>query len=395
MSKTLFQYEQNNLFFDGVDLQQTDLIKNYQKPVILYRKILIEERIQWMKSWNGLHRLHFAMKANDNSEILKILLNTGCGLDVVSIGEVEKALSVGFKAADIIFSGVGKTKSEIDKAIDLEIYQINVESISELQRISDISTKKNKSVHIGLRLNPEVDAKTHPHIATALQDSKFGISMKDISSCLEIIRKNSNLIFKSISYHLGSQIMTAEPFQNALAKIKPVFLNLQTEFKSLDRLDLGGGLGIDYKNHDMTNDEIQWQNLKTVYETELTNFPAQCLIEMGRFIVARSGILITEVQYVKKTETKEIVICDVGMNNLMRPSLYQAYHHVLPLKKNNIEKTYMIVGPICESTDFFHKDFITSEIEEGDLIAICDVGAYGRSMASNYNHQPLALEFFI
>jgi len=395
MSKALFQYQQNQLCFGEFKLNSLELIANYKRPVFIYQKKLIQERIDWVKSWKKLHRLHFAMKANDNPEILKLFLDNDCGLDVVSRGEIEKAYTVGFKPKDLIFSGVGKTKSEISSAISEDIYQINVESISELQRICELSKLVNKKVNIGLRINPEVDAKTHPHIATALTDSKFGILMTDVSTCLEILKLNQQVILKSISYHLGSQIMTAQPFQNALSKVKPLFLKLKSDFKTLDRLDLGGGLGVDYKNHDLKNDEKNWNNLKSVYEQELDGFSAECLLEMGRFMVARSAILISEVQYIKKTENKEILICDVGMNNLMRPSLYQAYHHILPLVKKENLKKYMIVGPICESTDFFHKDFETSEISEGDLIAICDVGAYGRSMASNYNLQPIAEEFFI
>ncbi len=395
MSKTLFKYQNNQLCYDDIQLNHLDLIRNYKTPIVLYRKKMIVERIEWLKSWNHLHRLHFAMKANDQVDILKIFLDHNCGLDVVSLGEIKKAYSAGFKPSDLIFSGVGKTKLEISTAIQDGIYQINVESISELQRIHELAMLQGRSIHIGLRLNPEIDAQTHPSIATALVDSKFGLSMNDVSTCLNIIRNSQFLIFKSISYHLGSQIMTAVPFQNALKKIKPLFLQLQSEFKTLDRLDLGGGLGIDYKNHNLQNDENSWNQLKTVYETELNDFPYQCLIEMGRFLVARSAILISEVQYIKKTETKEIVICDVGMNNLMRPSLYQAYHHILPLTQRLSQKKYMIAGPICESTDFFHQDIVTSELSEGDLIAICDVGAYGRTMASNYNLQPIAVEYFI
>lgn len=400
MSKSLFHYahdlqKKTQLSFDSIPLSELNLIKNYKKPILLYRKNMIQERIDWIKSWKGLHRLHFAMKANDNSEILKLFLDNNCGVDVVSRGEIEKAYSVGFKPQDIIFSGVGKTKSEISQAIDEGLYQINVESIPELERIQKISAEKNKKVSIGLRINPEVDAKTHPNIATALLDSKFGLSMKDLPVCFEILKSSGTLALKSISYHLGSQIMTAEPFENALHKVKPLFLNWQKEFTTLDRLDLGGGLGIDYENHDMNQDHTQWLNLKSVYEKHLSDFKADFLLEMGRFMVARSAILISEVQYIKKTENKELLILDVGMNNLMRPSLYEAYHHVWPLQKHIAEKKYMVVGPICESTDFFHKEFVMSEVQQGDLVAISDVGAYGRSMASNYNLQPIAEEYFI
>jgi diaminopimelate decarboxylase len=362
---------------------------------LLYQRHLIQQRIDWIKSWDKLHKLHFAMKSNDNVDVLKLILKNNCGLDVVSLGEIEKAKACGFKPQDLIFSGVGKTKFELSKAIDDDIYQINVESISELHRISQISKNQNKKVNIGLRINPEVDANTHPNIATALRDSKFGLARTDLEVCFNLIDANSNLVFKAISYHLGSQIMSATPFLDALRKVKPLFLKLQSKYKSLNRLDLGGGLGIDYKNHDLEKDEIQWRNLKAVYESELSDLKADFLIEMGRFVVARSAVLISEVQYIKKTENTEIVILDVGMNNLMRPSLYQSYHHMLPFLKRAMSKKYMIVGPICESTDFFHKEILTSEIHEGDLIALCDSGAYVRSMASNYNLQPIVEEYFL
>jgi diaminopimelate decarboxylase len=395
MSKSLFNYKQNQLYFNSVNVTKIERVQNYQKPFLLYQRHLIQQRIDWIKSWNKLHRLHFAMKSNDNVDVLKLILKNNCGLDVVSLGEIEKAKACGFKAQDLIFSGVGKTKFELSKAIECDIYQINVESVSELRRINEISKAQNKKVNIGLRINPEVDAKTHPNIATALRDSKFGLALTDLDQCFSLIDSNPKLIFKAISYHLGSQIMSSAPFLDALKKVKPLFLKLQSKYKTLDRLDLGGGLGIDYKDHDLEKDEIQWRNLKTVYESELSDLKAEFLIEMGRFVVARSAVLISEVQYIKKTENTEIIILDVGMNNLMRPSLYQAYHHILPFEKRDTIKKYMIVGPICESTDFFHKEIQTTEIHEGDMILFCDAGAYVRSMASNYNLQPIVEEYFL
>lgn len=361
-------------------------------PFIIYSLDLIQQRLEWLKSWKNRSRLHFAMKANYNPQILKTIQKSGAGIDVVSLGEIEHALQCGFLPEDIIFSGVGKTKHELEKAIDYGIYQINVESVPELERIGSLCEQKNKKISIGLRMNPVVDAQTHHNIATALKDSKFGLSLADVEECFSIIEKNKTLELKGISYHLGSQIMNPEIFREALVKVRPLFKKWQTKFASLDRWDLGGGLGIDYKNHDMSQDEKRWLDLKNIYETELKDINAHFILEMGRFIVARSGILIGQVQYIKKTENKEIVILDMGMNNLMRPSLYQAYHHILPLQQRAQKKNYMFVGPICESSDVFHEEHESTELQQDDYVAICDVGAYGSSMASDYNKQPIATE---
>jgi len=402
MSKSLFTYQNNKLLFNG---QPVESFLQLQTPFIIYSLEIIQQRLEWIKSWKNKNpkcnnRLHFAMKANYNPQVLATICKSGAGIDVVSLGEIEHALKCGFLTEDIIFSGVGKTKREIEKAIDYEIYQINVESVPELKRIAHIaqqsvtklSEQKIKKVSIGLRMNPIVDAQTHHNIATALKDSKFGLSLSDMEECFSIIEKSNTLELKGISYHLGSQIMNPEFFREALIKVKPLFKKWQAQFPSLDRWDLGGGLGIDYKNHDMALDEKRWLDLKNIYETELEDINAHFILEMGRFIVARSGILIGQVQYIKKTENKEIVILDMGMNNLMRPSLYQAYHHILPLVQREQKKKYMFVGPICESSDVFHEEHASTELKQDDYAAICDVGAYGSSMASDYNKQPIATE---
>lgn len=395
MSRNLFHYADLKLYFDGYDLSQLPAIQNYQQPVIVYKASLVQERLDWLHQWKGLTRLHFAVKANYSPDILKLIRKSGAGVDVVSHGEILHAIDCGFTPADIIFSGVGKTVKEITWALQNNIYQINVESLPELIRIKSLAEDLGINAQIGLRINPEVDAKTHPNIATALVDSKFGLSMTDLDQAIEILKSSSKLVFKSISYHLGSQIVNTEAFRNALQKVKPLFKKLQTEHPSLTRLDLGGGLGIDYRSHDNQEDQNRWQQLKEIYETELVDVQAEFLMEMGRFVVARSGLLISQVQYIKKTQNKKIVILDVGMNNLMRPSLYQAYHHLQPLVQKPTSHKYMVVGPVCESSDVFHSDIKTTELAQGDLVALCDVGAYGKSMASNYNIQPIAVEYVI
>ena len=397
-NKTLmFEYVNQQLLFNGHSILSNPQVLNYTEPFFLYDLNLIQQRLNWINEWTNLGRLHFAMKSNYNEDILKLIQKNGCGVDVVSFGEIQLALKCGFKSKDILFSGVGKTKSEIHWAVQNQIYQINVESVSELKRVQDISNQLKLEINIGIRLNPEIDAKTHPNIATALIDSKFGLNISDLPEALNILKNSKYICFKALSFHIGSQVMDVNIFADAIEKIKPIYIDLQQKFKSLDRFDLGGGLGLDYTNHDLENDYENWQKLKAIYEQSLKEIKAVFLIEMGRFIVARSAVLVAQVQYIKKTQNTEIAILDVGMNNLMRPMLYQAYHQIFSLimrHAQNQQKKYSVVGPLCESSDVFHKEILLSELRENDFVIIADVGAYAKSMSSNYNLQPIAKDYF-
>ena len=393
MSRDLFTYQNNELYFAGAKLSDLPCVRNYQEPVLVYQKFLIAERIAWVKSWTKLKQLHFAMKSNYHPEVLKLFKVAGCGLDVVSLGEIKHGLENGFSPKDFIFSGVAKTIPEIEFAIDNQIFQINVESAAELRRISDIALKKNKKVSVGLRVNPLIETPTHPYISTALKDSKFGIDLNDVPECLDVIKKNPLVEFKCLSFHIGSQILDPLVFKESVEKMKVYFLELKSQFSSLTRFDVGGGLGIDYKNHDLDQDFDRWTNLKKAYDESLTNFDADILSELGRFIVARSAVFICQVQYIKN---KNMLVLDLGMNNNMRPSLYQAHHHFYNLRKHSDKQTnYALVGPICESSDVFHKNFSLGETKEMDLLVMADCGAYVRSMASNYNLKNIAPEVFI
>jgi len=393
MSRNLFSYRHDQLEFAGINLSSLPEVQDYSEPFLIYKKSLITERIKWVKSWRKLHQLHFAVKANFHPLILKLFVEQGCGLDVVSGGELRAGLEVGFKPMDFIFSGVGKTQHELEFAIDLNIYQINVESPSELRRIAAISRVKNKSVAIGLRVNPLIETPTHPYISTALKDSKFGIDLTDVPECLDIIKNNPLLQFKCLSFHIGSQILEPQIFRETVDKMKVYFFDLKHDFASLDRMDLGGGLGIDYKDHNVAHDLSRWMHLTAEYDQALSNFNANIVCELGRFMVARSGVFISQVQYIKN---QNMIVLDLGMNNNMRPSLYQAHHHFYNLiKKNDKRKIYSLVGPICESSDVFHKSFELFETHENDLLVMADCGAYVRSMASEYNLKNMAHEIFI
>ncbi|MBC7464353.1 MAG: diaminopimelate decarboxylase [Bdellovibrio sp.] len=394
MSRKLFIYDGSDLTFSSLKLK--DQVESYQNPVWIYKKEVITERIDWIQSWKGLGRLHYAIKANFHPEILKIMKDKNCGIDAVSLGEMKQAIKYGFVPQDIIFSGVAKSEAELTWAVENEIYQINVENQSELKKLIKITEKLNKKVNLGLRVNPEVDAGTHPGIATALKDSKFGLGFSDAIEALGMIQGQKNLILKSISFHIGSQIMNVNVFEKAIQTVKPFYAEARKNHPQLDRLDLGGGLGIDYHDADSDVDHSRWKQLEAIYTKELKDFGAFLLLEVGRFLVARSCVLISRVEVIKKTPSKNFLMLDAGMSLLMRPSLYEAFHQVLPLeKKSGAVESYTVVGPICESSDVLVSDFQFPMIEEGDLVAICDVGAYGASMSSNYNLREPALEIFI
>lgn len=396
MSRKLFNYIDGELNFAGAAKNLYSYVTDYQQPFWLYKKSVITERIGWIQSWQGLGRLHYAMKANFHPEILKIMQATGCGIDAVSLGEMQHAVDCGFKPKDIILSGVAKTKKELLWAIENEIYQINIESFSELAKIIELNKTLNKKVSLALRVNPEIDAGTHPGIATALKDSKFGLDFKTANQILVHIAAEENLELKAISFHIGSQITNVSVFEKAIQVVKPFYVNAKQICPQLDRLDLGGGLGIDYKDADSAMDQQRWLALQEIYDRELKDFGALLILEIGRFLVARSGVLISRVEIIKTAATTKYLILDAGMSLLLRPALYQAIHEILPLKKKDgPATTFTVVGPICESSDVLVTGKVMPFIEEGDFVAICDTGAYGAAMSSRYNLREPAAEIFI
>lgn len=396
MSRKLFTYSNSELNFDGESQSLKSLTKNYEQPFWLYKKSIIQERIDWIQNWKNLGRLHYAMKANFNPQILKLFQENNCGIDAVSLGEMKQAIACGFKPADIILSGVAKTKKELAWAIENQIYQINIESESELSKIIEISKALNKKVNLGLRVNPEVDAGTHPGIATALKDSKFGLSFQTAKDLVQRISEVENLNLKAISFHIGSQVMNVEVFRKAIQTVKPFYLEAKKLCSELDRLDLGGGIGIDYQDADSAADQSRWLLLQEIYDQELQDFPAFFILEIGRFLTARSGVLIAKIEVIKTAANRKYIILDAGMSLLLRPALYKAQHQILPLQlKSGPTALYTFVGPICESSDVLTADKEFPFVEEGDIVCICDTGAYGSSMSSHYNLREPAAEIFI
>jgi diaminopimelate decarboxylase len=330
-------------------------------------------------------------KANPNLGILREIKKNNLGADVVSVGELMKALKAGISPKKIVFSGVGKTFEEIEYAINKNILLINAESKSEILQIEKIAKKKKKIVDVGIRLNPNTDAKTLSQISTGKKENKFGVNQKVFLQLVNIVKKSESLNLKCLSVHIGSQILSYKPYQKMLNVVNKI---IKLSNYNFEYIDLGGGMGIDY-NHDQS--KLDFYKYSKGIEKFLKNNHCKIIFEPGRSIVGNSAILITKVIYIKEGFKKDFVILDAAMNDLMRPALYGAKHKIIPLSKINrkSKKSYEFVGPICESTDTFSIVKNYQKLDEKDFLAICDVGAYGVSLASNYNIRPKPPEILI
>jgi diaminopimelate decarboxylase len=390
------EYINNELHFGPGKKNLSSLCANYIRPIYVYDLDFIRSRFKQMAEALAGVRLYFAVKANPNPQVLQCLKSAGAGADVVSLGEIKRALESGFLPEDIVYSGVGKTRHEITEALQLGVLQINVESLPELQRIGDIAEKMGKKAHVALRLNPDVSIQTHPYIATGLRDNKFGMELSlipELTACLKKYAHSLELV--GVSLHLGSQMLEFSGYQEALTKLKEVFKSMQKDFPTLRRFDFGGGLGVVYEKQDLDLEARLLKEYAGITQGILGDLKCELQSEPGRWLVAHAGTLLTQVQYVKMTSAKTFVIVDSGMNHLIRPSLYEAEHLIKPLIRTTKQIKCDVVGPICESSDFFLKDYEMGEVQEGDYLAILDSGAYGYSMASTYNLQELPLEICI
>lgn len=390
------EYINNELRFGPFKKDLVSLCANYMRPIYVYDLDFIAQRYQALsKALHGV-RLFYAMKANPNFEVLQKFKSLGAGADVVSLGEIKRALESGFTPGDIVYSGVGKTRHEISEALRLGIYQINVESLPELERIGTLAKTMGMKASVALRLNPDIDIKTHPYIATGLKDNKFGMELSLIPAltrCLKSYPESLELV--GVSLHLGSQMLEFSGYQEALNRLKAVYIGLQKDFSTLKRFDFGGGLGIFYDRLDLELEQSLLNDYSKITLETLGDLQCELQSEPGRWLVGHAGVLISEVQYVKETSAKKFVILDAGMNHLIRPTLYEADHLILPLIKKEGSIKTDIVGPICESSDFFAKDRTLTAVGQGDFVAIMDTGAYGYSMSSVYNLQELPLEICI
>ena len=385
------KYTNNKLTIDKVTIQH--ISKNFGTPTYCYSYNQLKENINnFKKNFQSFSPLIcFAIKSNTNVNLIKEIKEFGLGADVVSIGELMIAIKAGINPKKIVFSGVGKTSHEISYAIDKKILLINAESKSEIKEINRIAKLKKKKIQIGIRLNPNTDAKTLSQISTGKKENKFGVNEKTFFELVKYCKNSKNIDLKCLSVHIGSQILDHKPYEKMLKVVDKIISSINHKF---EYIDLGGGMGISYADN---NKKLNYQKYNIAIKKFLKKNKSKIIFEPGRSIVGNTGTLISKVTYIKESGKKNFVILDAAMNDLMRPALYGANHKTLPsIKKNrNSKKTYEFVGPICESTDKFTTLKNFQELKEKDLIAICDVGAYGMSLSSNYNVRPKPAELLI
>ena len=371
-----------------------DVAEEFGTPCYVYSKNSIQTNFNRFKDAFGKRKnlVCYAVKANSNIAVIKILADLGSGFDIVSGGELSRVLAAGGDPSKVVFSGVGKTHDEINYALDHKIKCFNVESESELHRISDIARGLNVEANISLRVNPDVDAKTHPYISTGLKENKFGVDVDDAMRLYRMASGLPNVSPTGIDCHIGSQLTDIAPMRDAALKMVELTDALIAENIEIDHIDFGGGLGIQYQKETPMHQELFVKMLLEI----MGEREQEILVEPGRSIVGNSGVLLTKVEYLKHGSNKNFVVVDAAMNDLARPSLYNAYHHIdnVIQKEEKKPKRYDIVGPICETGDFLGKDRNLS-VNEGDVLAIHSVGAYGMTMSSNYNSRRRASEILI
>lgn len=363
----------------------------YYYDTDLLRKTLSAINTETQKYPN--YHVHYAVKANANLKVLSVINEAGLGIDCVSGGEIQQVLKAGFPADKIVFAGVGKSDWEIELGLDAGIFCFNVESIPELEVINEIACAKGKTANVCFRINPNVGAHTHANITTGLAENKFGIAMEDMETVIGRAKEMNNISFKGLHFHIGSQILEMDDFIALSERINELQDRLEASGITLDIINVGGGLGIDYVNP-MANPIPDFASYFSTYHQHLKLRPGQSVhFELGRAVVGQCGALITRVNYVKTGAVKQFAIVDAGMTDLIRPALYDAHHKMLNLTSDEPEETYDVVGPICESSDVFDKDIQLPRIHRGDLLAILSAGAYGEIMASCYNCRQLPLGY--
>ncbi len=387
-----FNYRGDELYCE--DLSVEALAEAQGTPFYLYSLETLRRHYQvFDRAFASIpHQVCFSAKANSNIAILRALINEGGGVDVVSGGELFRALEAGADAKKIVYSGVGKTREEIRYALEADILMFNVESSQELEVIDDVAREMGTKAPIALRVNPDVDPRTHPHISTGMKENKFGIDIELSFQEYLRARERANIEILGVDCHIGSQILELKPFLDTMDRLKDLVGRLRAEGIDIRYLDIGGGLGITYDQEEPPHpDEYARAVIDKIRDLQCT-----LILEPGRVIAGNAGILVTRVLYRKERDNKNFIIVDAGMNDLLRPSLYGSYHQVLPVVKKNGESILAdIVGPICESGDFLVKNREVPSMERGDLLAVMSAGAYGFTMSSNYNSRPRAAELLV
>lgn len=391
-----FPYRSGRLYCEGVPAEK--IAESVGTPVYIYSHAAIECNFRRFETAfaGHPHTICYSVKANSNVAILRLLASMGAGFDIVSGGELHRVLRAGGDAARVVFSGVGKSSPEIDAALEAGILLFNAESEDELREIDRRARHRNQIAPVALRVNPDVDARTHPYISTGLRIHKFGIELSRAARVYERAAKLRGIQMVGVSCHIGSQILELEPFAEAFEKVLELSAQLRKNGLPIRYLDLGGGLGVSYRGSETTPDLDAYAGiiLKLVAEAEADGY--QILLEPGRSIVAEAGLLLTRVVYRKRSGGKDFVIVDAAMNDLLRPALYGSYHEIQPaVRTAGREVTADIVGPICESADFFAKDRRIPAVRRGDLLAIFTAGAYGAVLGSNYNSRPRPPEVLV
>lgn len=388
-----FEYKNQQLFAEEVAI--ADIIKAHGTPAYIYSRATLERH--WHAFDNAFgdhpHLICFAVKSNSNIALLNVMAKLGSGFDIVSQGELERVLAAGGDASRVVFSGVAKSHSEIARALEVGVRCFNVESIPELYRINEVAGKMGKVAPISLRVNPDVDAKTHPYISTGLKENKFGVSVQQAREVYRLAKSLPNVKITGMDCHIGSQLTELQPFLDAADRLIVLMEQLKEDGIELHHLDLGGGLGVPYHGEQPPHPT---EYAKALLE-KLRAYPnLEIILEPGRAISANAGILVTKVEYLKSNEDRNFAIVDTGMNDMIRPALYEAYMEITEVDQslNREASVYDVVGPICETSDFLGKAR-TLSVAEGDYIAMRSAGAYGAAMSSTYNSRPQAVEILV
>lgn len=375
-----------------IDQENIPRFKEVHTPFYFYNTALLKETLQKIKKEISAHKnyiVHYAIKANANPKLLRLIAQAGFGADCVSGGEIQRALDTGFPASKIVFAGVGKSDWEINLGLDNDIFCFNVESEPELEVINELAKAKGKIASVAFRINPNIGAHTHANITTGLAENKFGIAMKDMEHIIQKAEQLCHIRVLGLHFHIGSQILEMDDFIALCQRINQLIEQLRQAHHRIEHINVGGGLGIDYEHpdkHPIPNFSFYFNT----YAKYLNLSDGQQLhFELGRAVVGQCGSLVTRVLYVKQGATKQFIIVDAGMTDLIRPALYQAHHQIENLNSREVLEKYDVVGPICESSDVFAKDILLPKTHRGDLIALHSAGAYGEIMASQYNCRAL------
>jgi diaminopimelate decarboxylase len=402
-----FHYQRGKLCCESYPLDKA--AERFGTPLYVYSSHTIVDHYQRLdQALNELrHEICYAVKANSNLSVIRLLADQGAGFDIVSGGELYRVIKAGGNPAKCTFAGVGKTREEIEYALRNQILSFNIESEEELYEIDGAARALGKRAPIAIRVNPDVAANTHKYISTGKTENKFGIGIDHVAEIYEHAKALGNITIRGVQMHIGSQITESKPFVQAIERLVPLVRRLKSEC-GIEFFSVGGGIGIVYHGSLESGDEVWWRQDEpkhslTIEEYAkstvplLKNLPVRVLLEPGRFLVGNAGVLLTRVLYVKKTPVKTFVIVDAGMNDLIRPALYEGYHEIVPVNEpRNEQRTIVdVVGPVCESGDFFALDRPLAQVESGDVLALMSAGAYGFTMASNYNSRPLPAEVLV